>query len=382
MRNVMEDYILEIGEEKETAMRQASGIYQDGTTPMYRDVDGKLWAMSGHSHMGHVAMLCGTCVEDLKQMYPIKQNFCTGHADFAFAGVCYPEGVKARGSIWPFGLYICPNTHRFYCFFHNEAGWYGYGTAYDAWGILPGTTPPKFDSDFRHIGMMHSDDEGKTWMFDRWVVSGDNVCFTEKYNPGAGNIIGQKEGIISLGSGDFSFYVDHKEGFFYIFYNVIRVNMIEGGWNGCDVYVARSRLREDGAFGDFVKYYNGSFCEAGNFGRETPIVKNAWHARVVYSEPLGCYVMSATNVNPRRDENGQYKLVDGLMTLRTSDNLVQWTGPVFVMKDGKPWGNHYVAMANCDAESQTYILKTNKFCVLSNHNATNVMNYPVKLIKK
>lgn len=59
---------------------------------MYRDVDGKLWAMSGHTHMGSVNMLCGTCVDDLQKLYPIKKNFCTGHADYAFDGVRYPEG--------------------------------------------------------------------------------------------------------------------------------------------------------------------------------------------------------------------------------------------------------------------------------------------------
>ena len=381
MKNIIQDYIFEIGEAKETAMRQSIGIYQDGTTPMYRDTDGKLWAISGHSHCGHVGMFCGTCIEDLKEVYPIKQNFCTGHADFAFDGVRYPEGVRARGSIWPFGLYICPNTNRFYCFFHNEAGWRAHGTEYDAWGPLLNLEPPKYDSDFRHIGMMHSDDEGRTWTFDRWVLSGDNVCFTEKYNPDAQNVnlIGQKEGIISLGSGDFSFYVDHKEGFFYIFYNVIRVNMIDGGWDGCDVYVARSRLREDGAFGDFVKYYNGSFCEAGNFGRETAILKNAWHARMIYSEILGCYVMSYVKVTPRSQSN---LLVDDVMRVCTSMDMIHWSESIPVIKDGKEWGNHYVAIVNCDNSSQTYNLKTNEFSILTNHNGTNVMNYPVKLIKK
>ena len=65
MHNVMKDYIFEIGSAQEPGMQNKYGIYQDGTTPMYRDVDGKLWAISGHTHMGHIAMLCGTCVADL-----------------------------------------------------------------------------------------------------------------------------------------------------------------------------------------------------------------------------------------------------------------------------------------------------------------------------
>ena len=45
-------YEIEIGEKRESPFMNKIDIYQDGTTPMYRDVDGKLWAMSGHSHMG------------------------------------------------------------------------------------------------------------------------------------------------------------------------------------------------------------------------------------------------------------------------------------------------------------------------------------------
>lgn len=380
MDNIIKDYEFQIGEPSLTAMNQQSGIYQDGTTPMYRDVDGKLWAMSGHTHKGDVCMLSGTCVADLQKLYAIKQNFCTGHADYAYDGVRYPEGVKARGSIWPFGLYICPNTHRFFCFFHNELGWKCHGTEYDAWGHLKNMSP-RLDSDFRHIGMMHSDDEGRTWTFDRWVLSGDSVCFTELYNPDPQNVnvIGQKEGVISLGSGDFSFYVDHKEGFFYIYYTMVRVDMHKKAWDGCDVYIARSRLRDDGTFGDFVKYYNGAFCEAGNLGKESVLVKNAWHPKVVYSKPLGCFVMSAVTITPGIPGA---PLVDDVMCIRTSTDMINWSEPIPVIKDGKPWGNHYVAIFNKDDKTQPYILTENEFSILTNHNGTDVLSYPVKLVRK
>lgn len=65
-------------------------------------------------------MFRGTTLDDLQEVYLIELNFCVGHADYAFSGVRYPEGVKPRGSIWPFGLYICPNTHRFFCFFTTK----------------------------------------------------------------------------------------------------------------------------------------------------------------------------------------------------------------------------------------------------------------------
>ena len=116
---------IEIGESFKTPFANEAGVYQDGTVPLYRDVDGRLWGMSGHSHMGHIGMFCGSDLTDMREAYPVSLNFCVGHAEYAFDRIPYPEGVKARGSIWPFGLYICPATDRFFCFFHNETGWTG-----------------------------------------------------------------------------------------------------------------------------------------------------------------------------------------------------------------------------------------------------------------
>jgi hypothetical protein len=87
-----------IGEKSETAFLNKNGVSPDGTVPMYRDTSGKLWAMCGHSHAGHIAMFSGTCLDDMKKTYPISTNFRVGSSDHAFSGVRYPEGVKARGS--------------------------------------------------------------------------------------------------------------------------------------------------------------------------------------------------------------------------------------------------------------------------------------------
>ena len=135
MESFFEHYQLEIGEQMETPFMNKNGVFQDGTTPMYRDTDGRLWAMSGHSHMGHIAMFCGTSLDDMQKMWPIETNFSIGHAEYAFLGIRYPEGILPRGSIWPFGLYICPNTHRFFCWFHNETGSGLQDKEYDQRGI-------------------------------------------------------------------------------------------------------------------------------------------------------------------------------------------------------------------------------------------------------
>lgn len=386
MERFFDRYTLEIGEESPSPFLNSEGVYQDGTTPMYRDVDGTLWAMSGHSHMGHIAMFSGKSLDDLTQRWPIETMFCVGHAEHAYDGVRYPEGILPRGSIWPFGLYICPNTHRFFCWFHNETGWNGKGTAYDAFGYCD---KPRFDSDFRHVGLMHSDDEGKTWYFDRWVLTGHEACFTDRFNPGAGNALGQQGSIVRFGSGDFCMYVEPEGDYIYLFYNILTMNL-DGGettgevWQSCDAYVARCRKRTDGLMGDFVKYYEGSFCEAGNMGKETAILKNAWHPRVVYSKKEGVYFMTSKpilstmkNAIPGLDRKGK------VMQIAWSQDMLTWSEPQIVTDaQGKPWGNHYNALVPHGEDAIPNVLQESECSVLNNHNGTDVMRYRVKIERK
>ena len=79
------------------------------------------------------------------------------------------------------------------------------------------------------MGLMHSDDEGRNWIFDRWVLSGEEVAFTEHFNPGAGCVLGQKDGVIRLGSGDFCMYVEPEGDYIYIFYkyNVVLTDLLQ-----------------------------------------------------------------------------------------------------------------------------------------------------------
>ncbi len=376
-------YELIIGEGKESPFMNKYGVYQDGTTPMYRDTDGRLWAISGHTHMGHIAMFSGTCLDDMKYMWEIKTLFSTGNADSAFSNISYPDGVLPRGSIWPFGLYICPNTHRFFCWFHNETGWNGQGSAYDAFG--PCETP-KFDSDFRHVGLMHSDDEGKSWVFDRWVLSAEEVCFTEKYSP-TEIVIGQKGDIIRFGSGDFCMYVEPDGEYIYLFYNILTMDVSKtttnDAWLRCDAYVARCRKRSDGAMGDFVKYYNGAFCEAGNLGRESAILEDVWHPRVVYSVPEKMFIMTSKPILSTM--KGKIAGVDSfarVMQISTSKDMLNWTKPEIVYKSSLPWGNHYNAIVPDDKTNQPNIITSSSFSILNNHNGTDVLRYPVTLKRK
>ena len=49
---------IEIGESFKTPFANEAGVYQDGTVPLYRDVDGRLWGVSGRWRMWHIGMCC------------------------------------------------------------------------------------------------------------------------------------------------------------------------------------------------------------------------------------------------------------------------------------------------------------------------------------
>lgn len=367
MENRFSSVSVRIGESYESPFLNRAGVYQDGTVPLCRDAEGMLWAMSGHSHAGFIGMFAGSCLDDMTLRYPVSLNFCVGDADYAFDGIRYPEGVRARGSIWPFGLYICPGTGRFFCFFHNETGWNGKGTAYDAYGPCE---QPHGDSDFRHVGLMHSDDRGRNWTFDRWVLASEEVCLTSMYDPGARNVKGQPAGIISLGSGDFSMLNLPGDPYLYLFYNVLRFDTARCGFSGCDVCIARTRKRNDGVMGGFVKYYDSAFCEPGIFGKETPVIRNLWHPRAAYCEALHCYVLTG---KAWQFENGVRLKIPNTMELRTSEVLTEWSGPVtFPFGDGV-YGNHYHAAVSAHGRGDPAVLTGSTFTVMQCHNGTDVL---------
>lgn len=368
----LNQYRISVGEPCESQFKRQNGIRQDGTMAMCRDTDGKLWAIAGHSNSGYIGMFCGMTVTDLKELYAIDTNFGDGHANYAFSGIRYPEGIKPRGCVWPFGLYICPGTHRFFCFFHNETAWKGRGSGYDAFGYCD---KPAFDSDFRHIGLMHSDDEGKSWTFDRWVLTAETVCFTEAFNPENDGMKGQKMGAISFGSGDFSIYVEPDGEYIYLFYNIIKADTDARHWTDCDIYVARTRKRNDGVMGDFVKYYNGSFCEAGNLGKESPILLGGWHPRVVYLKKYNKYLMSASLAKLK--PNGG--MVNPIMRVWESEDLVHWSESVNLMRDGAEFGAHYCGMYASDSTEQPGVICGDDLIILTNGNGTDVTRQDAKI---
>ena len=130
--------------------------------------------------------------------------------------------------------------------------------------------------------------------------------------------------------------------------------------------------------GDFVKYYDGAFCEAGNFGKETPIVRNAWHARVAYSDLLKCRLMTSSPIN----FGNMKQICADYMEMRTSSDLVHWSEPVSLEKDGKKFGNHYHAAISLHGAGDPYKITGSEFTVLTCHNGTDVLANDMKIETK
>ena len=146
-------------------------------------------------------------------------------------------------------------------------------------------------------------------------------------------------------------------------------------WKSCDVYVARSRIRTDGLFGDFVKYYGGSFCEAGNLGRESALVHNSWHPRIARLRKYSLWCMVSVLVTP-----GERKTVSDVAQIRFSKDLITWSEPIFAEYNGGIFGNHYVAMVSDSDSSQPFDIDGDGFSFLTNHNGKDVKRHRSRFI--
>ena len=285
---------------------EASGVFQDSILAVGRDTSNQLWGVMGQWYGGGLTIWKGTRVDQMKKQYPAEYSFKLSAAGEAFDGIPYPDGPWSRGHIWAMGLWIDPDNNEFYCFVHNETGWDAYGTGYSAFG--PATGEP----DFRHIGLMTSTNEGRTWDFKGWIITSQYPSWTTRYRPEDVKG-GQSSEIIYLGAGDFSMFVNHKDGYMYIFYTQVRYNMATRKGAGSSIYIARSPIASKGLPGTWKKYFGGSFSQPGNMGKESPVLEGVFQGFVAYNDYLKSYMMSAGGT--------------GGCHISFSPDLLRWTKP-------------------------------------------------------
>jgi len=71
-----------------------------------------------------------------------------------------------------------------------------------------------------------------------------------------------------------------------------------------------------------------------------------------------------------------------VMQICVSKDLLHWSEPEIVYRDGAVWGNHYNAIISDDKDMPPNILASNCFSILNNHNGTDVFRYKTRLLRK
>jgi hypothetical protein len=115
---------------------------------------------------------------------------------------------------------------------------------------------------------------------------------------------------------------------FYIFYTDLSTSPPVGQIN-----VARCSLDNGPPLpGNWKKYYNGAFAEAGIGGKETPVIdvysdgqSGAWYGRPTYSRSMGKYIMVFAVNRVHEWEESLPPQTSGIY-LAVSDDLVKWSG--------------------------------------------------------
>lgn len=333
----MQDLRWSIGAGVLTPANAAHNIRPDCVPALGRDAAGALWLIAGHSGYGRIGVFKGPTADRLEKQYDAELCFATGAAGAAFDGSCYPDGPRARGEVWATGLWIVPpdatrHPGRFYALFHNETGWGADDTGYTAFAQEQG------EPDFRHIGLMASDDQGRTWHFHRWVITAAEQCYSEVFRPDGLTTGGQPAGVINLGAGDLSVFYQPEQRLLYCFYSMIRYDMGMRNVVADEVYVARAEVSATGELGEFRKFHRGVFTSPGNGGAETPVMTGGAEPCVAFHRPSGRYLLTTYN--------RAYWGSGSTLQVCTSDDLVTWTPPVRCDPAHAELSMPYFALAN------------------------------------
>lgn len=366
----MKAFIWSIGKGVDTPISAHNGVRPDCVPALCRDGEGFLWAIAGHSGYGRIGVFKGETADSLVKMYDAKLCFAFGTAGEAFGGADnrYPDGPLPRGEIWATGLWIVPETAtvypgRFYALVHNETGWGAGSTGYTAYAQETG------EPDFRHIGLMHSDDQGQHWHFDGWVITAEKPCYTTAFRPDGIQTGGQPEGVIGLGAGDLSVFYHPQEKMLYCFYSMIQYDMADRSVVSDEVFVARAEVLETGELGKFTKYHNGSFSAPGNQGPEDPVMAGGAEPCVAFHKPSGQYLLTTYN--------RAYWGSGPTLQVCFSDDLVRWTDPIRCVEAHDELSMPYYGLAGRDMwEAHNFL--SDEFDLLVCSNNTDIKVHRVK----
>ncbi|MCZ8518382.1 MULTISPECIES: RICIN domain-containing protein [Paenibacillus] len=204
------------------------------------DPQGNLWFVySDGSSIWHIFK--GTTMDNLVEQYSFNAQNAVSN------GFSKPNGDDRY---WPSGLWIVPESGRFYTTVHVE---FNYGS----WRNQGYTGPIQH---FRRIGVAYSDDHGRTWTYQ-----GDIITSQHPTNPSSG---AYPDDSYNYGVGDQKLFVDLAGGYYYVYYQTAWLSKNQDNRQS-QIKVARSPLGSNMAPGSWKKYFNGSWNEPGIGGQDS-----------------------------------------------------------------------------------------------------------------
>lgn len=350
-----------ISEVQDTKYTNQAGVHQDGVLAHAWDAHGQVWAVLGHTNLGGISVWKGKSLDDLQKQYMAEYHFQLGKAGEAFCKIPYPDGPKSRGQIWPCGLWISPDTDKFYCFVHNETGWGAGETSYTVFGLQEG------EPDYRHIGLMTSEDYGKHWDFQGWILTSGSPCWSELY-PAGMDKPGQGADQICLGCGDFSVCEDTLHEYLYLFYTQHTISPEHPTEVQDQIFLARCPLSELDHTENWEKYNGSAFEEAGNCGKDTVIVSDGAVPCVCWSETLERYIMTTYH-------RESWKKGTCTCQLSFSKDLRTWSRPERISLERPDLSNPYFTIVQ---DEKTL----NSFTIYMESNGTDIKRFTITILSQ
>jgi hypothetical protein len=72
-------------------------------------------------------------------------------------------------------------------------------------------------------------------------------------------------------------------------------------------------------------------------------------------------------------------MVNHIMEVRESEDMLHWSAPVQLTREGELFGEHYVGIYDSGTQNQTNVIEGDTAVILTNGNGTDVTRYEVEL---
>ncbi|MFE0461920.1 RICIN domain-containing protein [Kitasatospora sp. NPDC058965] len=189
------------------------------------------------------------------------------------------------------GTWVDPDTGNWYGLVHNEftPEPFGDGLHYDA------------------IDYAVSTDQGRTWTIKDHAI-------TSPYSTTRGDTTQFPGQTYYYGDGDQRLYVDTASGYFYVFYGS-RVVDKSGGWKAFYEHAARAPISAKMAPSSWQKWYNGSWSQPGQGGKESNLVPVDGTNSTGYTPPAAEYNPANTGTSAQQIAAGQMPATSPLFVM-------------------------------------------------------------------